>query len=86
MIIKYYQVCINVLLLYFVEFCLRFSSISSKYDCSSTETLSSAINKYYDKSTKSSNVCSSDLEMLEKQILKSQQELNDLKSLGTLYE
>lgn len=50
------------------------------------DKLSSAINKFYDKTTKDSKVCSSDLETLEKKILKSQQELNDLKAHGTLYE
>lgn len=33
-----------------------------------------------------SNVCSSDLEILEKKIVKAQQELNYLKVRGTLYE
>lgn len=57
----------------------------SKHD-HSAEDISKAIDKFYDKSTKDSTVCSSDLESLEKQILKSQQELNDLKLYEELYK
>lgn len=48
--------------------------------------MSQAIDKFYDESTKDSVICSTDLESLEKEILKSQQELNDLNLYGTLYE
>jgi len=64
-----------------------YTSISSKHDhFSSIEKVSKAIDKFYDETTKDSIVCSSDLEILERNILKSQQELNDLKAHGTLYE
>lgn len=41
---------------------------------------------FYDETTKDSVVCSFDLETLERKLLKSQQELNDLKAHGTMYE
>jgi len=64
-----------------------YTSILSKHDqYISLEKVSQAINKFYGKSTKDSVVCSTDLECLEKKILKSQQELDDLKAYGTLYE
>lgn len=66
----------------------RYASISSKHDnnFTSLETVSKAIEKFYDESTKDSIVCSSDLDSFEKKILKSQQELNNLKTYGVLYE
>ncbi|KAL4135676.1 hypothetical protein QTP88_007272 [Uroleucon formosanum] len=64
-----------------------YTSISSKHDhFSSIEKVSKAIDQFYDENTKDAIVCSSDLETLEKKILKSEQELNDLKAHGTLYE
>ena len=69
--------------------CLFFSytTISSKHDhFSSLEKVSKAIDQFYDETTKDGIVCSSDLETLERKILKSEQELNDLKAHGTLYE
>jgi hypothetical protein len=48
--------------------------------------VSKAIDKFYDETTKDAVICSSDLETLEKKIFKSQQELNDLKAHGMLYE
>ncbi|XP_022162874.1 uncharacterized protein LOC111028511 [Myzus persicae] len=64
-----------------------YSSISSKHDhFSSLEKVSKAIDQFYDETTKDAIVCSSDLELLESKILKSEQELNDLKAHGTFYE
>lgn len=53
---------------------------------SSLEDVSKSFNKFYDEQTKDFVVCSSDLETLEKQIVKSQQKLNDLKTHTTLYK
>lgn len=65
----------------------RFASISSKHEYySSLEKVSKAIDSFYDENTKNSKVCLLDLEILEKNISKSQQKLNDLKSHRTLYE
>lgn len=64
-----------------------YASISSKHDkFTSLESVSKGIEKFYDESTKDSIVCSSDLDSLEKKILQSQQELNNLKTYGVLYE
>uniref|UniRef100_A0A2S2NR40 Uncharacterized protein n=1 Tax=Schizaphis graminum TaxID=13262 RepID=A0A2S2NR40_SCHGA len=64
-----------------------YTSISSKHDhFSSIEKVTKAIDKFYDETTMDAVVCSSDLETLEKKIFKSQQELNDLKAHGMLYE
>lgn len=72
---------------YIIYYYFRFASISSKHDnYSSLEKVSKAIDSFYDENTKNSKVCSLDLETLERNISKSQQELNDLKSHGTLYE
>jgi len=68
-------------------FCFRYNTISSKRDhYFSLEKASEAIDKFYDKSTKDSVICSTDLECLEEKILKSQQELNNLKECEILYE
>lgn len=70
---------------YFLFF--SYTSIASKHDnFSSIEKVSKAIDKFYDETTKDAIISSSDLEALERKILKSQQELTDLKAHGTLYE
>lgn len=64
-----------------------YTSIASKHDnFTSIEKVSKAIDKFFDEATKDAIICSSDLEALERKILKSQQELTDLKAHGTLYE
>ncbi|KAE9525082.1 hypothetical protein AGLY_014496 [Aphis glycines] len=69
------------------ELLLCYTSIASKHDnFSSIEKVSKAIDKFYDETTKDAIICSSDLEAIERKILKSQQELTDLKAHGTLYE
>lgn len=68
-------------------FFFRFASLCSKHDqFSSLENVSKGFNKFYDEQTKDFVVCTSDLETLEKQIVKSQQKLNDLKAHGNLYK
>lgn len=65
----------------------RYTSILSKHEhFSSLEKVSKGINKFYDNNTKDLIVHSSDIEILERKILKSQQELNHLKVYGNLYE
>lgn len=72
---------------YILYYYFRFASISSKNDnYSSLEKASKAINSFYDENTMNSKVCSLDLESLERNISKSEQELNDLKSYGHFYE
>lgn len=68
-------------------FFFSYTSISSKHDhFSSLEKVSKAIDQFYDENTKDAVICTSDLETLEGKILKSEQELNDLKAHGKLYE
>jgi len=70
-----------------VFFFFSYTTISAKHDnFSSLEKVSKAIDQFYDETTKDAIICSSDLETLERKILKSEQELNDLKAHGTLYE
>ncbi|XP_050530466.1 uncharacterized protein LOC126899520 [Daktulosphaira vitifoliae] len=63
-----------------------FTSLSSKYDISSLDKVSSAINKYYDKSTKDTPITPVDLETLEEMIFKSDLELNYLKDQNDIYK
>lgn len=71
----------------YVVFIFRFLSISSKHnDYSSLEKVTKSIDSFYDENTMDSKVSSLDLETLKINILKSKEELNDLKSQGTLYE